>query len=84
MSDLVEELEGLKKRVVDARENKAQAEGRKDEILRRLKDDHGIKSAEDGLKKLEKLKKEEEKLTVVLESALGEIEEKLDGMEAGT
>jgi len=53
MSDLVEELEGLKKRVVDARENKAQAEGRKDEILRRLKDDHGIKSAEDGLKKLE-------------------------------
>jgi predicted transcriptional regulator len=81
MSNLAERLLKLKKRVDDTKESLARHKGKREELMRRLEDEHGIKSEEEARRLLRKLRKETEKLEEELEERVAEIEKEVEGME---
>jgi len=73
----VEELEKLQKKIAQAKDQKARAEGALEKIKQDLEKEFGVKTIEEAQKKCEELKKE-------LSSAEKKLEETLDKIESIT
>lgn len=71
----VEELEKLQKRIEQAKESKAKAEGALEKIKEDLQKEFGVKTIEEAQDKLDELKKE-------LSSAEKKLNENLDKIES--
>jgi DNA repair exonuclease SbcCD ATPase subunit len=66
--------EQLKREVERDRERQQRLEGARDELLRRLKDEHGCKGVKEAQRKRDRLLKEAEALEEQAETALDQLE----------
>ena len=73
-----ERLLQYKEKIGNARIELGQLEGEEKSLLKRLKEEHGLKSVEETRKKLDKLKAEGDEFEEKLEAKLTEIEQKYD------
>ncbi len=69
MSD-IDKLLKIKEKIADAKEGKARAEGKLEELMKGLKKDFGVTSIEEAKKLLTKLTKDADKLKENLEALL--------------
>jgi predicted transcriptional regulator len=79
--DTAKRLLRLKEKIEGAKDSLAKAEGRKEELMRRLKDDHDVETEAEARKLLKKLEKDTEKMEEELEERVSELEEALARME---
>lgn len=81
MSKTAEKLLKLKEKVESAKSSLAKAKGRKEELMRRLSDEHDVETVEEAKKLLRKLRKDADKMEEELEERVAEIEKAVEGME---
>jgi predicted transcriptional regulator len=79
--DIAKRLLRLKEKIEGAKDSLAKAEGRKEELMRRLKDDHDVETEAEARKLLKKLGKDVEGMEEELEERVAEIEKEVEGME---
>jgi chromosome segregation ATPase len=77
MEKIIEELNSLQKQIQDSKTKKAQLEGRREEQMNRLKE-FGVKTIEEGNKKLEKIIKELGKLETEIQEKFKTLKENFE------
>ena len=78
MSDIQEDLKRLKENIDNAKNSQATLEGRKIELLKQLKKDHGLLSIEDAKKEIIRLEKEYTKLETQIQKDYDKLREDYD------
>jgi len=73
---ILDDLNQIKKKIEEAKREKAKYEGRLDELMKRLKEEFGIKSVQQARKKLTILEKKVDSLEEEIESRLQELKTK--------
>lgn len=71
----------LKEKVDNAKSALEKHKGRREELMRRLRDEHDVSTEEEARKLLRKLKKSAEKMEEELEERVAEIEKAVEDME---
>ena len=72
--DLVAQLVALRRRVEEAKRNRAQVEGKLGALLERLKKEHGCRTLVEAQAKQRKLQAEEAKLVLQVEAGIEDVE----------
>ena len=72
---IINELSKLNKEIADARTKVAVLEGKRDECLKRLKEEHGLKSLEAATTALKKTEAELEKIRIDIENKFKQLRE---------
>ena len=75
MDKIINELTKLNKEIADAKTKVAVLEGRRDEALKRLKEEHGLKSIEAAQIALKKMEAELEKIRIDIENKFKQLRE---------
>lgn len=75
MDKIINELSRLNKEIADAKTKVAVLEGKREESLKRLKDEHGLKSLEAAMTSLKKTEAELEKIRVDIEKKFQQLKE---------
>jgi hypothetical protein len=76
-NSITEKLLDLKERIQQAKQQKSRAEGKRDELLRRLKEDHGCKTVQEAEAKVRALEKQAAEAERTLEQGVDRIEKTL-------
>lgn len=80
-SEITDKLLKLKSKIEDAKERRAEAKGKRDTLMARLKEDHGCNTLEAAEKMLAKLEKETETEAKELERGIAELEKMMEGQQ---
>ena len=75
MQDVVEKLNRIKKRIDKAKKEMAMLEGKKEQLLARLKSEFRVDSIEQAKKKLETLKDKKDRIETEIEEKMSKLEE---------
>ena len=75
MQDVVEKLNRIKKRIDKAKKEMAMLEGKKEQLLARLKSEFRVDSIEQAKEKLETLKDKKDRIETEIEEKMSKLEE---------
>ena len=75
MDKIINELSKLNREIADAKTKVAVLEGKREEYLKRLKEEHGLKSIEAAQTTLKKLEAELEKIRIDIENKFKQLKE---------
>jgi predicted nucleic acid-binding Zn-ribbon protein len=78
MKDIMKDLSDLKIGIDNAKVEIAKSEGREQELLRRLKKDHGLSSLKEVQKKISSLKKDTEDLEKTIRADYKKLKEEFE------
>lgn len=80
MSDLLSRLNTLKEKIETAQTEKARLEGQEKELMKRLKEEHGVTTIKAAEAKMKKLEKEADKISEQLVGEIEALEESITGV----